>query len=372
LIVDEAHRSRNPSKTQQALRNNEARKRLLLTGSLFYNQPSDAAAPINLVAGQRVLPSDPEEFRKRFVQERHIEPGFLGKLVGDKPRVDFSVNPDQRKHLQAIFKKYVDYHPGSTENFPRRVDETFEVPMTRRQKEIYDTLLGKAPKWVSDRVRSGLPPTKSEIAQLNRFLQGTRQVSNSTAPYHLDRPAENPKIDKAFSELNTLLSQNPRAKAVVFSNYLDAGINPYKAKLDEAQIPYGEFTGEMNKSKRDQMVRDYNANKLRALLLSRAGGEGLDLKGTRAIQLLEPAWNEESLKQVIGRGIRYKSHADLPEDEREVRVQRFVSQNPRRGLKQRLHLAEPDRSVDQYLLGLARQKEQLNQQFRDLLHRESA
>ncbi|MBA2706278.1 MAG: DEAD/DEAH box helicase [Gemmatimonadaceae bacterium] len=367
LIVDEAHRTRNLTKTQRALRNNEAQKRLLLTGSLFYNHPSDAAGPINLVAGGTVLPSDPDEFKQRYVREIENKPGILGKLMGQQPSVKYDVNPAHRDELQGILKKYVDYHPGSKDEFPTRTDETIGVPMSSRQKEIYDTILGKAPTWVSERVRTGLPPRKSEVAQLNRFLQGTRQVSNSTAPYHLDRAAEQPKIDRAVQELNAMLSQNPRAKALIYSNYLDAGINPYKAKLDELHIPYGEFTGNVNKTKRDQMVQDYNANKLRALLLSRAGGEGLDLKGTRLIQLMEPAWNEESLKQVTGRGIRYRSHADLPPEEQNVRVQHYVSQNPRQGLAQRLHLKDPDRSVDQYLLGLAQQKEELNQRFRDLL-----
>lgn len=367
LIVDEAHRGRNPSKTQQALRNTSAKKRLLLTGSPFYNQPSDIAAPVNIAAGASVLPSDPDEFRRRYVAERELQPSLIGKMLGGTPHMEYGVNPEQREYLQTVLKKYVDYHPGSTENFPTREDQTIGVPMSSRQKEIYDTLIGKAPEWVRERVRTGLPPKKSELGQLNRFLQGTRQVSLSTAPYHLDRPAEHPKIQKAVNELNELLSQNPRAKALVYSAYLDAGINPYKAELDKLQIPYGEFTGAMPKAKRDQMVRDYNANKLRALLLSRAGGEGLDLKGTRLIQLLEPHWNEEALKQVIGRGIRYKSHDALPEEERRVQVQRYVTQNPRRGIAERLHLKDPERSVDQYLLGLAQQKEELNQKFRDLL-----
>lgn len=367
LIVDEAHRSRNPSMTQRALRNNEAKKRLLLTGSLFYNQPSDAAGPVNLAAGASVLPSDPDDFRRMFVSEKHYEPGFFGKMIGREPSTAFGVNPANKGYLQGVLNKYVDYHPSSATDFPTRTDETISVPMGTRQKEIYDTILGRAPKWVHERVVSGLPPRKSEIAQLNRFLQGTRQVSNSTAPYHFDRPPDQPKIHRAVQELQGLLAQNPQAKALIYSNYLDAGINPYKTLLDEHKIPYGEFTGAQSRKKRDQMVKDYNENKLRALLLSRAGGEGLDLKGTRLIQLLEPHWNEEGPKQVVGRGIRYRSHADLPEDQRNVRVQHYVTENPRRGPLQHLRLKDPDRSVDQYLQGLAKQKEELNQKFRDLL-----
>jgi len=372
LIVDEAHRSRNPSMTQRALQNSEAKKRLLLTGSLFYNQPSDAAGPINLVAGSSVLPSDPDEFKRLFVRETENKPNVLSALMGNQPAMHYDVNPEHKKYLQSVLNRYVDYHPSSTKDFPTREDQTIGVPMTTRQKEIYDTILGKAPKWVHERVVSGLPPRKSEVAQLNQFLQGTRQVSNSTAPYHLDRPPDQPKIDRAVVELQHLLEKNPQAKALVYSNYLDAGINPYKHKLDDLKIPYGEFTGALSRKKRDQMVADYNDNKLRALLLSRAGGEGLDLKGTRLIQLLEPHWNEEALKQVTARGIRYKSHADLPEDQRNVMVQHYVTQNPRQGVLQHLRLKDPERSVDQYLLGMAEQKERLNQKFRDLLTEEGA
>ena len=367
LIVDEAHRSRNVSKTQRALQNNEAKKRLLLTGSLFYNQPSDAAGPVNLVAGGSVLPQDPDEFRRLFVREQEYTPGFFGKMIGRKPSVTYDVNPKTKKYLEGVLSKYVDYHPSSKTDFPSRTDETIGVPMAKRQKEIYDTLIGRAPKWVHERVVSGLPPKKSEIAQLNRFLQGTRQVSNSTAPYHIDRPSEQPKIDRAVKELNKLFKENPQAKALVYSSYLDAGINPYKKQLDTMKIPYGEFTGALSHVQRDQMVRDYNENKLKALLLSRAGGEGLDLKGTRLIQLLEPHWNEEALKQVTGRGIRYQSHSHLPEEQRKVHVQHFVTENPRQGFMQKLRLKNPEMSVDQYLLNMAKQKEELNQRFRDLL-----
>jgi superfamily II DNA or RNA helicase len=367
LIVDEAHRSRNVSKTQRALQNNEAKKRLLLTGSLFYNQPSDAAGPVNLVAGGSVLPGDPDEFRRLFVREQEYTPGFFGKMIGRKPSVTYDVNPKTKKYLEGVLSKYVDYHPSSATDFPSRTDETIGVPMAERQKEIYDMLIGRAPKWVHDRVVSGLPPSKAEAARLNSFLQGTRQVSNSTAPYHTDRPSEQPKIDRAVKELNKLFKENPQAKALVYSSYLDAGINPYKKKLDKLQIPYGEFTGALSPVQRDQMVRDYNDNKIKALLLSRAGGEGLDLKGTRLIQLLEPHWNEEALKQVTGRGIRYQSHNHLPEDQRNVHVQHFVTENPRQGFAQKLRLKKPDMSVDQYLFNMSKQKEELNQRFRDLL-----
>jgi len=243
--------------------------------------------------------------------------------------------------------------------------------MDPKQLEVYDTILKKAPPWVSAKIRSRLPPSKRESQQLNAFLGASRQIANSTAPFQEDvKKVYEPKLDEAFSRLQQELAANERAKAVVYSNYLGAGINPYAQRLQEAGIPYGEFTGEMPKSKRDELVRQYNENKIRALLLSSAGGEGLDLQGTRLIQMLEPHWNDEKLKQVEGRGIRYKSHAMLPPEERNVKVQRFLATRRPTGVLEKLRLKKPGGSVDEYLAARAQEKENLIQQFRALLEQQ--
>jgi SNF2 family DNA or RNA helicase len=367
MIVDEAHRLRNPTKTQQVLASSPAQKRLLLTGSLFYNTPSDVAGPINMVAGRNTLPSQKSEFDRRFIRERIENDGFLAQLMGKDPKVITEINPKHRRELEHILHKYVDYHPGSTDNFPQRRDQTISVPMTPNQRNVYNTVMDQAPAWVREKVRAGLPPSKQEASQLNAFLSAARQVSNTTAPFQTKGSPSTPKIDRAVRELQDVLAKNPRAKALVYSNYLDAGVNPYKQRLQEAGVPYGEFTGEMAKPVRDQLVRDYNEDKLKALILSSAGGEGLDLKGTRLIQILEPHWNDEKLKQVIGRGIRYQSHEHLPEEERNVTVQRFISKHPKPGTLEKFFKGSPGRSVDEYLQGMSANKENLNEQFRSLL-----
>jgi hypothetical protein len=126
----------------------------------------------------------------------------------------------------------------------------------------------------------------------------------------------------------------------------------------------------MDRTERDDLVKQYNANKLRTLLISSAGGEGLDLRGTRLMQILDPHWNDEKIKQVEGRGIRYRSHDDLPPEERNVLVQRYLATRPRMGLLEKAHLRKPGGSVDQYLRDRAGDKERLIQQFRALLPKE--
>lgn len=373
MIVDEAHRARDPnSSTYKALQTTEAKKRLLLTGSPFYNRPSDISPLINLVAQKNVLPSDPDQFNAEYVLDKPVKPGFFGSLKGVKPGDVPVVNPKKVNDLKNIFSKWTDYHPGTKENFPDVREEDVRVPMTPDQLRVYDTLFKKSPAWVAWKVKHNLPPSKQEAANLNAFLTGARQVSNTTAPFITEGSPQQPKIDAAFTNLKKMLEENPNSKAVVYSNFIDAGINPYKKLLDENQMPYGEFTGQMPAEARNDLVRKYNEGKLRTLLLSSAGAEGLDLKGTRLIQLLDPHWNNEKLKQVKGRGARYMSHADLPEEERNLLVQRYLATRPKSGPLERLNITDPGSSIDEYMAQRANEKEQLIDQFKALLEKRSS
>ena len=95
--------------------------------------------------------------------------------------------------------------------------------------------------------------------------------------------------------------------------------------FEKAKISHLEFTGGMTDHKKQAVVSDYNQGKIEVLLLSSSGGEGLDLKKTRQIHIMEPHWNEAKISQVIGRGIRYKSHQGLPLTQRKVSVYRWIS-----------------------------------------------
>ena len=83
------------------------------------------------------------------------------------------------------------------------------------------------------------------------------------------------------------------------------------------------ITGSQTKKRRAEIVSQYNRDDLDVLFISKAGGAGLDLKGTRQIILMESGWNENTESQVIGRGVRFRSHSHLPLDEQNVVVYRL-------------------------------------------------
>ncbi len=373
LVVDEAHRLREPgTKAQAAIRHSGADKRLLLTGTPLYNRPHDLARLVNIAAGDSVFPQSRGEFNQKYIGEKIVKPGFFAKVFkGVKPGSIPELK--NKEEMGKALQQWVDFHENTkSPDFPTRRDVNVETQMSPEQKEIYESVMGDAPAWVRYKVKKGLPPSKQESKSINAFLSAARQVSVTPGGFmENSTPGEaaklSPKIQEAFSRLQQRIAENPQHKALVYSNFLESGIDPYESLLQQHKIPYGKFTGQMARKSRNETIKSYNEGRLRALLVSSAGGEGLDLRGTRQIQVLDPHWNKEKLEQVIARGIRYKSHSDLPEDQRNVDVESYSSVMPEPGKLRKLLGAKRPGGVDEYLRTMSRDKDVLNQQVRALL-----
>lgn len=372
LIVDEAHRLRDPgSQGRKVVREADTEKRMLLTGTPLYNRPYDLASLVNVAAGDNIFPGAQADFDHRYIGEKITTPGWWAKNVrGVKPGSTPVLKNE--KELGHLLQQWVDFHENSAEGFPQRKDEVVHAEMSPKQREMYDFAMNQAPAWVRYKIQHGLPPSKSESKDLNAFSGAVRQISVSPGGFskemsYEDAAGHSPKIQEAYKRLSAGIAANPEHRALVYSNFLESGLHPYETLLKKNNIAYGKFTGEVSKPERDAMVKDYNEGRLKALLLSSAGGEGLDLKGTRQIQVLEPHWNKEKLEQVIARGIRYKSHEHLPEDQRSVNVEHYFSRMPEPGALKKLFGAKRPGAIDEYLDMMSKDKDQLNAQVRGLL-----
>ena len=364
LTIDEAHRARELSTNlNRFIRDYPANKRLLLTASPVYNRPSDIAHLVNLAAGEQVLPQG-SDFDKRYV-DKPSKSLLKAWITGHKaPRL-------QRKgELQKVLNKWVDYQESVGEGYPDTQESVKHVAMNPEQSKLYAAARGELPWLLRRKIEMGLPPEKKELARINAFQSQTRQIGGSTRNYQTEGQAPlTPKVQQAMTDLQEKLDANPRAKAVIYSNYLNT-LQDYSNALNDAGVSNALFTGKITPKVRKQAINDYNAGKIRTLLLSSSGGEGLDLKGTRTVQVLEPHWNSEKIKQVIGRASRRGSHAHLPSDEQNVDVVHYLT-HPQPTAMQRLFKKRPS-GIDQYLKTMSEQKENLNQEVRGLLRKEGA
>ena len=360
LVLDEVHSFRNAGTAKQRYIKNQVERagRVIgLTGTPAYNNITDWAPLVNIVAAKQVVPENPGDFRKRYIREDIVWPTHAQwrQNKGVKPGVvERLQNADD---LKKRIMPYVDIFDNLSSDVKRR-DVVVETGMSPDQLEMYEALDKKLPSAIQQKIRLNIPPSRTELADMNALLTGVRQVSNTAEGFYKDADT-GVKITEAVKHLKKAIKDNPKLRALVYTNYIGSGVGSYAKVLDKEGIPYGLYTGALSGPQKHKLVTDYNkALGAAVLLVSGAGSEGLDLKNTRLIQLLEPHWNNSRLEQVVGRGIRYKSHDSLPPDQRNVLVEHYEATLPDEqkffGL-----LDVPRTSVDVYMRSRADEKQRL-------------
>lgn len=68
-----------------------------------------------------------------------------------------------------------------------------------------------------------------------------------------------------------------------------------------------------------------NGDNVKVVIISKAGSEGIDFKNIRQIHIIEPWYNMSRLEQIIGRGVRFCSHKQLPFKKRNVEIYLYGS-----------------------------------------------
>ena len=371
LIMDEAARLRNPTaaRTQAAFEAaQKAKNLLLLTGTPITNAPSDLASLISLLNKKKM---SPKAFDEQFVGSEKVWPGVFNYLRGIKPGARTVVKNEDK--LRALLAGKVDYQPSKTPEGVNINEELVRVPLSPEQKKIQRSIRTKIPPRFLWKLDKEFPLSKDELAKLNSFLSGLRQVSLSTQSFRADKDKlkafqQSGKLQAAFKNLKKELGADPRKKAIIYSNFIESGLGPYAAGLDKEKIPHAYFHGGVSPKARQAAVDAYNKGKLRALLIGPAGAEGISTKGTSLIQLLDPHWNEARSQQARGRGLRFDSHADLPEELKNVAVQRYLSSSDEPNALQKYLLGRKrERTGDEILENLTAEKEKINDKFRAIL-----
>lgn len=336
IIIDEAHNLRTIGGTRFDSINKYAKKAskiLLLTATPLINYASDIINLVSLVTGNKPL-----------TQEN------FNIIIKNKTKF--------KEYIKNIFNFYIKDSENDDPNFPsKKILEIF-IPMEDSYLNTYEKIeLGQEHKIQDFRGKN-----------IHVFYNGLRRASNIIE-------SKSPKVDW----IKEKISSEPNVKYVIFSHFINMGIVPVMNWLNKVKIPYANVTGDMSIDDRDDSVEKYNSNKIKVLFISKAGSEGLDLKNTKYIIIMESGWNENSIEQIIGRGVRYKSHETLHKSKRNVTIYRLftIKPNEYKNLNKitKLHLLEFNSklnkdsmmSVDLYLRNYSWLKQQDLIKFEKLL-----
>ena len=293
--------------------------------------------------------------------------GYVSFVRGENPYTfPYRIYPSMMKKP----KKYrVDMDITNTTPYtPLQHLDVFMTPISGYQQEVYDKaakdLYGKKealnfysyeqPMQILTMVypvKDGAKPYGEDgFNEIVKFDQEKQIYSykNEQVP----KIFESSQLQKYSIKIKLLCDRILKSKGIilVFSRYISGGCLPIALALESIGITrYKEDGGKMmagNYPQRDALTmkeggeanacytlitgkRELNSNPLQSIkmatcpenidgkiikviIISDTGSEGIDLKNIRQIHIINPWYNMSKIEQIIGRGIRNRSHKDLP------------------------------------------------------------
>jgi SNF2 family DNA or RNA helicase len=95
-----------------------------------------------------------------------------------------------------------------------------------------------------------------------------------------------------------------RQKVLLFSSFTSV-LDLLADELDKRHYSYYKLTGSTNKTKRHQLVKDFQDDDTMIFLISlKAGGTGLNLTSAQAVIHFDPWWNVSAQNQATDRAYR--------------------------------------------------------------------
>jgi len=285
-----------------------AKKGLLLTATPFVNNLQDFVPLINILYGKEMLKSFPKVFD--------------GKA---------------KKKLKSYLRNKVDFVDCKDARFfPTEKAKFLRVPMSKKYYKEY---------------KNQIDEDKSDLfSNPKTFYNGFRRAVNSLGGLYFSD-----KINKSVKIIK-------KGKSLVYSNWLKFGIKPITKALSKNKISYEAFTGSLSKKKRQEIINRFNNDEFQVLIITKAGGEGLDLKGVRNVIVMDPPWNYATLSQIVGRAARYNSHSHLSPSKRSVKIYYMLLTAPDED-----KYTKESISGDVVLYNLIRQKKNLNKTVEKLM-----
>jgi hypothetical protein len=125
---------------------------------------------------------------------------------------------------------------------------------------------------------------------------------------------------------------------------------------------------------REKNENNFMGEVVKIFMITSSGAEGINLKNTRFVHIVEPYWHMVRIEQVIGRARRICSHQDLPEELRTVKVFLYLTvlSQEQKTSEDNIELTNRDVSrldnqtpvtTDEMLLEVASMKDRVNRQI---------
>jgi superfamily II DNA or RNA helicase len=277
VIIDEVHHLKSMKVHYKAMFDSiiKAKKLLLLTATPFVNKLHDFVPLINILyRDAKILSKKNKSVPLDTTQENYYK---------------------TLDNISYMLKDKMTYYDLKSEEF---------FPTVRMHK-IETTMTMDFFKKYSAQLSAGM---FGDIPEL--YYQGYRRAVNAVGVEEYI----NQKLDDVLKIIRN------GHQTLIFTNWLENGVEVLKRIFDENDISFLVISGEVLPNERLEIVERYNNKRVQTLIITIAGSEGLDLRETRNVIILDPVWNKATLDQIVGRAVRFRSHIKLKPEERFVDV----------------------------------------------------
>jgi hypothetical protein len=300
LIVDEVHIMKNYTGekfTAIMQYAKHAKKVLLLTATPYVNSVCDFISIVNLLYRKVVIA--PARLNVKRSDPLIFHEGAKTKISGCGQSISkISLQQVQGQmntiaHFLAGKLSYAEKPIGG--EYPKYTVHKEIIPMNKVYEEMFLQAVN----------------TNDVFDDPSAFYNGYRRAVNKLG-------AKDVYNDK-LKFVAKVVKDSPQGN-VIFSNWLEFGVEVITNFLDDKGLTYAVISGETPIADRKNYVDAYNNGLISTLVISTAGATGLDLKGTQNLFVIDPVWNIALLDQIIGRTVRYRSHVHLPRELQKVNV----------------------------------------------------
>ena len=377
IVIDEVHNARNSGKKRAdsiAVAGRAAGKVVLLSGTPVFNRVSDIAPILDMIK-PGCMPTSQMRFNDLFGSDGMGQRALMRAALSCAVLAYKPPETDRRYPRTRIRDTVVRMTPPQVlaqeaHGEPHQIywDGDLTKDADPKLMEFYDNARAICNSLV---YQGGILVSPPKVAGLE-FAAGASAANHSEG----DMQIVCPKLKLAVRHLVGRLGPSPnadtwrRCKTVFFTHSVNMhGVGTLRLLLAAENIPFGEVIGTKTLKQRTGAVEAYNNGQLHVLILSEAGGEGLNLMGTRYFHMLEPQWNSTRENQAIARAARFKSHTHLPPDEQHVEIFRYLCVMPGYGNNPELgrRVEFPRDSGDTFMRDLCIRKDRQNGPFEEFV-----
>lgn len=257
-----------------------------------------------------------------------LKPGlFFNKLYFTKDEFEnvYLLHPHFQKEFAYKIKGLVSYYIpiGASKDYANVRVKDINLKISPLQEKMYNYYKKLENKQLVD-INRQQEMYKIYTRQVCDFaiLNSSKSTKELLKEYKLN------DLSPKYSKLLQLIQESP-GPVLIYSNFKEVGINVIADLLKQNKVSYLEWTGDQSENERKTALETFNAKKnckgafVKCFLITSAGAEGISLKNVRQVHIIEPHWNENRNTQVIGRAVRFNSHADLPPFQRNVNVYKY-------------------------------------------------